>query len=202
MVADQITQPLISLKNDGTLAPELIKEMPKISDDGLTYSFELKDNVKFHNGETVKTSDVKYSFERLLTEGVMGSMIDQIVGAQALIDKTATSLEGFKIIDDQKFDIVLEQPFSPFTSTIATAYVAIYPEQAVKMRAQTGVEQCFTVLAHTKWTAMLQDRESNALNSMSTMANQPKTPAFLSNSWKMPTHRLWNSRKATLILFS
>ena len=67
MVADQITQPLISLKNDGTLAPELIKEMPKISDDGLTYSFELKDNVKFHNGETVKTSDVKYSFERLLT---------------------------------------------------------------------------------------------------------------------------------------
>ena len=132
MVADQITQPLISLKNDGTLAPELIKEMPKISDDGLTYSFELKDNVKFHNGETVKTSDVKYSFERLLTEGVMGSMIDQIVGAQALIDKTATSLEGFKIIDDQKFDIVLEQPFSPFTSTIATAYVAIYPEQACK----------------------------------------------------------------------
>ena len=94
MVADQITEPLINLDNDGQLSPLLIKEMPKISDDGLTYSFELKDDIKFHNGDTVKSSDVKYSFERLLTKGVMGAMIDQVQGAQNLIDGSATSLEG------------------------------------------------------------------------------------------------------------
>ena len=63
-----------------------------------------------------------------------------------MIDKTATSLEGFKIIDDQKFDIVLEQPFSPFTSTIATAYVAIYPEKACK---DAGADWGRTVLYGT-----------------------------------------------------
>lgn len=130
MVADQITEPLINLDNDGQLSPLLIKEMPKISDDGLTYSFELKDDIKFHNGDTVKSSDVKYSFERLLTKGVMGAMIDQVQGAQNLIDGSATSLEGFKIIDDQKFDLVLEQPYSPFPSALATPYVCVFPQKA------------------------------------------------------------------------
>lgn len=129
MVADQVVEPLIALDNNGSLSPALIKEMPKISADGLTYSFELKD-AKFHNGETVKSSDVKYSFERLLTKGVMGAMIDQIAGAQALIGKSATSLEGFKIIDDKKFELVLEQPYSPFPSALATTYVSIYPQKA------------------------------------------------------------------------
>ncbi|MEG0310238.1 MAG: ABC transporter substrate-binding protein, partial [Eubacterium sp.] len=145
MVADQVVEPLINLDNDGNLSPLLIKEMPKVSADGLTYSFELKD-AKFHNGEMVKSSDVKYSFERLLTKGVMGAMVDQIQGAQGLVDKTATSLEGFKIIDDKKFDLVLEQPYSPFTSALATTYVCVYPEKACE---EAGADWGRTVLYGT-----------------------------------------------------
>ena len=46
MVSDQACETLIGLNNDTTLDPQLLKQMPTVSDDGLTYSFELKDGVK------------------------------------------------------------------------------------------------------------------------------------------------------------
>ncbi|MEG0378765.1 MAG: ABC transporter substrate-binding protein, partial [Eubacterium sp.] len=54
MVSDQIAETLIGLNNDSTMFPQLLTKMPAVSEDGLTYSFELKDGIKFHNGETVK----------------------------------------------------------------------------------------------------------------------------------------------------
>lgn len=37
----------------------------KASEDGLTYTFTLNDNVKFHNGKVVTSADVKYTFDKL-----------------------------------------------------------------------------------------------------------------------------------------
>lgn len=131
-IADQVVETLITTDNDLKLQPVLLKEMPKVSQDGLVYSFELKSGVKFHNGEVLKSSDVKYSFQRMLTEGVMSNLIDMIKGADKVISKEAADLEGFKIIDDTKFEITLQYRFMPFLSTIATPYCAIYPEKACK----------------------------------------------------------------------
>ncbi|MEG1105346.1 MAG: ABC transporter substrate-binding protein [Eubacterium sp.] len=132
MVSDQAVETLIGLNNDTTLFPQLLTQMPTVSEDGLTYSFELKNGVKFHNGETLKSSDVKFSYERLITDGLMGSLLDQVVGFKALEDKKATSLEGFKIKDDTHFDIVLQQPYAPFESALSAPYAVIFPEKACK----------------------------------------------------------------------
>src|SRR5215510_8587138 len=45
------------------LEPDLAKEFT-VSDDGLTYTFKLRDGLKFHNGRPVTSADVKYSLER------------------------------------------------------------------------------------------------------------------------------------------
>ena len=45
------------------LAPDLA-ESYSISDDGQTYTFKLRDGLKFHNGRAVTAADVKYSLER------------------------------------------------------------------------------------------------------------------------------------------
>ncbi len=55
------------------LIPMLATEVPTaenggISADGLTYTFNLRSNVKFHNGETMTSADVVYSFQRVLSD--------------------------------------------------------------------------------------------------------------------------------------
>ncbi|MDO4288687.1 MAG: ABC transporter substrate-binding protein [Eubacterium sp.] len=130
MVSDQACETLIGLNNDTTLDPQLLTQLPTVSEDGLTYSFELKDGVKFHNGETLKASDVKYSYERLITKGLMGALFDQVVGFKALEDGQATELEGFKIQDDTHFTITLQQPYAPFEAVLSAPYAVIFPEAA------------------------------------------------------------------------
>lgn len=132
LLSDQMCETLIGLNNDTTLFPQLLTDMPTVSDDGLTYTFELLDGVKFHNGETLKASDVKYSFERLITEGVMGSLLDQVVGFDELNEGAADELSGFQIQDDTHFTITLKQPYAPFTAALSAPYAVIFPEEACR----------------------------------------------------------------------
>ena len=56
---------LFSPETDGTLSPAIAEDY-ELSDDGLTYTFKIRDNVKFHNGETVTVEDIQYTFDRLM----------------------------------------------------------------------------------------------------------------------------------------
>lgn len=60
---------LIYTAPDGTLHPEVAKAMPQISDDGLRYVFELRDDVVFTGGKRLEAEDVKYSFDLFLEKG-------------------------------------------------------------------------------------------------------------------------------------
>lgn len=68
-----------------------------ISDDGLVYTFTLRDNVKFHNGNTVTGEDVKYSLERaagLLDGTPLISTLQTIQSVDILDDKTVQVTVG------------------------------------------------------------------------------------------------------------
>jgi peptide/nickel transport system substrate-binding protein len=55
---------LIEILPDRSIAPNLATEW-SISDDGLTYTFSLRDGVKFHDGSDFSSADVVFTFNRL-----------------------------------------------------------------------------------------------------------------------------------------
>jgi peptide/nickel transport system substrate-binding protein len=132
-ISDAIVEPLLRLNEENKIVPALVKEMPKASADGKVYRFELKPGIKFHNGATLKASDVKYTFERMFrpeTEAEMSYICDMILGAGEMTEGKAKELAGFRIIDDLTFEITLAYPYAPFLGSISTSYAGIYPEAA------------------------------------------------------------------------
>jgi peptide/nickel transport system substrate-binding protein len=79
---------------DGTkLVADLATEIPKPTDNGRTYTFTLRDGIKFSNGKTVTGQDFKTTFERLFKIGDSpnaGSWYNVIEGADACIKKPKT----------------------------------------------------------------------------------------------------------------
>jgi peptide/nickel transport system substrate-binding protein len=145
-ITDSTTETLLKGTASGGLEPVLVTKMPEQSADGLTFSFELKPNVKFHNGAILKSSDVKYSYERLIKKQRMASLLEKVAGYDDFASGKASGLAGFNIADDRHFSITLSEIYTPFISVLSTAYTAIYPAEACE---QAGDEWGFGVLYGT-----------------------------------------------------
>ena len=75
MVIFQVFEPLLS-QNEATGEYEpRVAESYTISDDGLLYTFKIRKNAKFHNGEDVKASDVVFSLKRAAANPKMRSWL-------------------------------------------------------------------------------------------------------------------------------
>lgn len=84
-----------------------------ISEDGLVYTFTLRDNVKFHNGNTVTVEDVKYSLER----------VSGLLDGTALIS-TLSTIQGVDIVDEKTVQVTVS---SANTELIYSFVAAIIP---------------------------------------------------------------------------
>lgn len=60
-----IVEGLVAYAADFSIKP-MLAEKVEVSDDGLTYTFTLRDGVKFHNGETMTSEHVKWSWDRFM----------------------------------------------------------------------------------------------------------------------------------------
>ncbi|NEN07061.1 ABC transporter substrate-binding protein [Diaminobutyricibacter tongyongensis] len=60
-----VYQGLFQLTDDGKVVPQLAAKTA-VSSDGLTYTFTLRDGVKFHSGKALTSADVKSSIERVV----------------------------------------------------------------------------------------------------------------------------------------
>ena len=80
--------------------PDLVKEY-KPSEDGLTYEFTLKDNLKWSDGKPLTGEDVKFSIEGALkgakVNGIYTATFSKIDGGKDLRDKKADSVKGITV---------------------------------------------------------------------------------------------------------
>lgn len=119
-------------KDPETLAvyPSLLTGMPEISEDGLTYKFELKEGVKFHDGTDLTTEDVVYSFNYFLDpeKASWNSWVfDMVAGYSDKLTGVTEELAGITAEDDYHFTMTLSYPFSAFCDALAGSYIPILP---------------------------------------------------------------------------
>jgi len=120
------------------LIPDLA-ESYTISDDGLTYTFKLRQGVKFHNGRDLVASDVKYSIERAVnpeTQSPGQGFFWQIKGFEEMTSGGATELSGITTPDDHTVVIELSQPDATFLQIMAINFAFAVPREAVEEHGQ------------------------------------------------------------------
>lgn len=139
----------VEVKDDGSseIVPALAESW-EISDDALSYTFHLRQGVKFHNGDELTAKDVEYSFIRQLsTEGAVNTdFLAQVAGASQLIEGSADTLEGFELIDDYTFKMTLTEAYAGFLACLSTPGCSIYSEKATEAAGdQFGLEPSLTI---------------------------------------------------------
>jgi len=125
----QLFNGLVELDQDLRVHPSVAKEWT-ISEDGLTYTFLLRDDVFFHQCEyfgsrerRVIASDFVFSFERIRDPSVASPgrwIFDHVL-----------EIGGFVARGDSVVEISLKQPFPPFLSILTMPYCAVVPREVV-----------------------------------------------------------------------
>jgi ABC-type transport system substrate-binding protein len=133
-VFDRLIEAVTAGPGKSELVPGLADSW-EVSDDGLTYTFNLHRGVKFHNGTEFTAKDVKYTFERMLwpeTEAVNQDFINPIKGADEVIEGKTRDLSGVEIVDDYTIKVTLKTPFAPFIASLASPSVGILNMEATE----------------------------------------------------------------------
>jgi len=137
--AQNLYDGLLKFDDNLNIIPDVAKEVPTVSNggvssDGLTYTFKLRNDVKFSNGDKVTAKDFIYSWSRAARrQGDYASDLDHVVGYKAVKAKTATTLSGMTAPDDYTLKVQLTEPAGFFLTEVAffTAVTAVVSEKAV-----------------------------------------------------------------------
>lgn len=116
-------QSMLKYDANNELQPELAKEMPTVSEDGKTVTFNLKKGVKFSDGNELTSKDVKFTFTTLMDPkytGPNGSGMDTIEGYNEYLKGDAKEVTGIETPDDYTVVFHLTTPQIDSISTFGT----------------------------------------------------------------------------------
>lgn len=116
-VNGQIYETLVAHTDDLEIVPALAESWTQIDD--LTFEFKLRPNVRFHNGDIVKASDVKFSLLRALNTPRVAFIVFPIDGAT------------IEVVDDLTIRFATRFPFAPLLEHLAHPAASVLSERAV-----------------------------------------------------------------------
>ena len=123
-----VVEPLFGMNKDYEPKPVLAKSC-KSSDDGLVYTIELREGVKFHNGNELTPDDVVASMNRWLTVN----------------DRAASLLPGatFAAAGDHEVTCTLTEPATDFLTILAahSQYPGIFPADVINAAGDVGISE-------------------------------------------------------------
>ncbi|WP_266079207.1 ABC transporter substrate-binding protein [Haladaptatus caseinilyticus] len=147
-VIQQIFDPLMNYPNGQVSVENLLVKEHTVSDDKTTYTFKLKEGVKFHNGKEVTAKDVVYSWRRLAesTNSRRAYFILDSIGVKHdSTTKTYKDSDGekheltvakpnslaLKTTGDYELEMTLQKPFHSTLEMLAYTSFAVIPEGIV-----------------------------------------------------------------------
>ena len=121
-VMAQVYNQLVDVDENLNVIPELATSW-EISEDNLTYTFHLADNVYFHSGRKMTAEDVKYSYERIL---------DPDLGALGNSASYAGGVASVEVVDDLTVKMTLGAVNVAFLSSQSSSYCSIVDKDVVE----------------------------------------------------------------------
>jgi len=112
---------LIAKDYDGNFVP-WIAESWDISEDGLTWTFKIREGVTFHDGTPLDATAVKFTFDRILDPATQAVTAAGLVGPM-------TSTEA---PDATTFSFTLSEPFAPLLQFLTSSNLSIVSPTAVE----------------------------------------------------------------------
>jgi len=127
---------LVQMDDKLNVIPSIAKSW-NISEDGKTYTFNLRNDVIFHNSKVFKDSigrkvtayDFEYSFNRILSENV-ASPGKWIFNNVDFVEEH--NFKAFEAVNDTTFNIYLTKPFPPFLGILTMQYCSVVPKEAIE----------------------------------------------------------------------
>ncbi|GIK42966.1 MAG: ABC transporter substrate-binding protein [Chloroflexota bacterium] len=123
----EIFSGLLKYNRELELVPD-IAESYDVSEDGLVYTFKLRDDAVFQDGRPIRAEDFKWSFERACDPATGSTTADtylgDVVGCRDKLQNKANEVKGVEVIDDLALQLTIDEPkgFFPAKMTYPTAY--------------------------------------------------------------------------------
>lgn len=121
MVVKNIHEGLLRQDKNGDIKPAIAEAYEK---NGLEYTFRLRKNAKWSNGEKITAYDFVFAFGRALspeTKAPFASRLFAVKGAVSYNSGAATTLEGVVAADEETLKITLEKDDPNFEKTLTTS---------------------------------------------------------------------------------
>lgn len=114
-VMRSIYDTLAEVDREGAIVPALAERW-EVSDDGLSWTFTLREGVKFHDGSTLTSEDVKATLERLVSDEIASPKADEFAAIAAMETPDAATVV-----------LRLSHPSPPLLASLASGWGAILP---------------------------------------------------------------------------
>jgi peptide/nickel transport system substrate-binding protein len=129
-VIAQVFDQLIAADSEGNFYPGLAKSWT-ISDDGLSYTFELRDDVTFHDGTPFNAEAVKFTFD---------TIVDPKTGSQGAVDMIGP-YASTEVLGPYKVRVIFERPYGAAMNAFSETELSIVSPTAVQEKGATGFAQ-------------------------------------------------------------
>lgn len=117
MVHQQIFDRVMDVAEDGTVTPK-VAESFEVSDDGLSYTFHIRQGIKFHNGDDLTAEDVAFSLKRAGESAAVAHLLGDI------------DPESFEVPDDYTVKFSIKNANAGFIASLGHTGASIIPKNA------------------------------------------------------------------------